>query len=187
MRIIACVLSAAILLAVPALAKDMPRPVVDHGGTRFVFDMRLASGLAWKQMNGEGHWGYPVDALALFRIDIGGTGNTIMPELGYSGSLHFDADIQSHYFVGGVGYGFSSEWFTAGIVPSIVAGVTQDFDGNRGDGLGVRATLFAEVPRIVGVQMTYQSVASGGVLEHQVMFTASLNAALIVVWALLAR
>lgn len=179
MRTVISVFLLAVLSAGPAAAQDLPRPVVDNGGTRFVFDMRMASGLAYKVMNSEAHWGHPLDILALFRIDIGGTGNTIMPELGYAGSFHIDGVIQSHYFVGGVGYGFSSEWFTAGIIPSLVAGVTQNYYEEEADGLGFRIGAFAEVPHIVGVQITYQTVGAGGELEHQFMLTASLNLALI--------
>lgn len=170
------VLTLLVMLTGPAVARNKIPPVVDAGGTRFAFDFRAATGGAYKKMGGVARWGIPVDVLALFRIDIAGTGNTIMPELGYAGSFHADTKIQSHYFVGGVGYGYSSRWFATGMVPSIVVGATEDFGGRTRDGLGMRVTAFVEVPRTVGFHLTYQAVLSGGVVEHQYLVTASLNA-----------
>ncbi|MBN2495233.1 MAG: hypothetical protein JXR96_11615 [Deltaproteobacteria bacterium] len=174
------ILLLALCSGVPAAAEE-PEPETLDTQTRFVFDMRLAAGGSYKIMDDRAEWGIGMDFSVLFRIDVGGTGHTIMPEFGYSASLHDENRIQDHYFIGGVGYGLSGEWYTIGIVPSFVAGSVQGFHHGREMAYGYRTALIAEVPRIVGVQAAHQvMVLENGEIEHQFLLTGSFNLGLII-------
>ncbi len=175
----AVILIALALLSTTAWAKEQEEiPAAEDQGLVFDFDMRAGAGASYKMTGGYADWGLGMDLLLLFRITPLGTGHSIMPEIGYSASIH-RKDVTDHYFVAGLGYGYNSKWLVAGIIPSLVVGSTQGFDHGRNDGLGFRTTVFAEIPRIVGIQVHHQIVVFGGEMVNEFCFSASLNLGLV--------
>ncbi len=169
------------LLTTTAWAREQEEvPAAEDQRLTFDFDMRASAGASYKMTGGHADWGMGMDLLALFRITPLGSGHSIMPELGYSSSIHHD-HVRDHYFVAGVGYGYNSKWFAAGIIPSLVVGSTQGFHHGQNDGLGFRTTVFTEIPRIIGIQVHHQTVVFGGEMVNEFCFSASLNLGLIYV------
>ncbi|MBN2496350.1 MAG: hypothetical protein JXR96_17280 [Deltaproteobacteria bacterium] len=173
------------LLACPAFAAEDRE---DESGMTFDFDMRGGVGGSYKMTGGMAEWGVGVDLLALLRFTFGEAGQSIMPEFGYSASIHAEGDgVVDHYFVGGVGYGYYSDKFAAGIVPSLVVGRTQGFHHGIDDGYGYRTTLFIEAPRWFGLQVHHQIVLFGGEMVNEFCISGSLNLEIVVIPLLFLR
>ncbi len=94
----------------------------------------------------------------------------VLPELGFSLSA-FDRHERSTARVG-VGYGAAWGLFLVGVVPSLVIGAEHR---QAGAGFGFRVSGIAELIWIGGLSVSYQMMAIGGRVAHELQVGASIN------------